>query len=162
MYLGKLVTWHANTDAVPRWLPKLEINIFPWRGEKLLRCFSWIMGAFYMMIQQSSPCSPLIFVGAFSLPTSVIFMLLNDSFLLVGTLNVTASVCPLGIKRKKEKRERPQIPKGCQRCWTDLHKRKSGWRINFKTAQYSADMKRARILKCKRNQRTLLKCINEP
>lgn len=28
MYLGKLVTCHANTDAVPRWLPKLEINIF--------------------------------------------------------------------------------------------------------------------------------------
>lgn len=34
MYLGKLVTWHANTDAVPRWLPKLEINIFFPEGEK--------------------------------------------------------------------------------------------------------------------------------
>lgn len=63
------------------------------------------MRAFYMMIQQSSPCSPLIFVGAFSLPTSVIFMLLNDSFLLVGTLNVTLSVCPLGIKRKRREKD---------------------------------------------------------
>lgn len=89
-----------NTDAVPRWRPKLEIN-----REKLLWCFSWIMRAFYMMIQQSSPCSPLIFVGAFSLPTSVIFMLLNDSFLLVGTLNVTLSVCPLGIKRKRREKD---------------------------------------------------------
>lgn len=102
------VNWSHDTQTLtqPRWLPKLEINsFFPWRGEKLLRCFSWIMRAFYMMIQQSSPCSPLIFVGAFSLPTSVIFMLLNDSFLLVGTLNVTASVCPLGIKRKKREKD---------------------------------------------------------
>lgn len=159
MYLGKLVTWHANTDAVPRWLPKLEINIFSLKGRKTAAMLQLDYESF---LHDDSTKFTVIFVGAFSLPTSVIFMLLNDSFLLVGTLNVTASVCPLGIKRKKEKRERPQIPKGCQRCWTDLHKRKSGWRINFKTAQYSADMKRARILKCKRNQRTLLKCRNEP
>lgn len=55
----------------------------------------------------------------------------------------------------------PQIPKRCQCCWTDLHKRKSLRIIGFKTAQYSADRNEA-TMNHKKKQKILVKCRHQP